>query len=267
MTVDLSFRGRQSAAHRIEDFYTDLHDAMYDLGPLDDAPFPSAREFRQFLAEAYPEGMRGLRCLDAGCGGTAINSRSLMAASAARVLAVDLNKASLELVRASLAGRANGSLSIACASLLDLPFPAAAFDFAVCSGVVHHTPDPERALRELRRVMRPRARVYVSAYCFEGSVMHAVVRIWRAAAHVIPFALMHGLFKRSTVVNNFVLDHMYVPILWIYRAADFSRMLERCGFVVEHTSVSAVDSLHERRIGPWSVTGDGLLRVFMCSAA
>jgi ubiquinone/menaquinone biosynthesis C-methylase UbiE len=267
MTVDLSFRGRQSASRRIEDFYTDLHGAMYDLAPLDDAPFPSAREFRQFLAETYPGGMRGLQCLDAGCGGTAINSRSLIAASAARVLAVDLNKASLALVRTSLAGRARGTLEMACASLLDLPFPAGAFDFAVCSGVVHHTPDPERALQELRRVMKPRARAYVSAYCFEGSVMHGVVRIWRAAAHVIPFALAHGLFKRSTVVNNFVLDHMYVPILWIYRAADFSAMLERSGFVVDRSAVSAVDSLHDRRIGPWSLTGDGLLRVFMCSAA
>ena len=76
---------------------------------------------------------------------------------------------------------------------------------------------------------------------------------------------MHGLFKRSTVVNNFVLDHMYVPILWLYRTADFARMLERSGFGVNETSVSTLDRFHGRRLGTWSVTGDGLVRVFLCS--
>jgi ubiquinone/menaquinone biosynthesis C-methylase UbiE len=264
MTANLSFPEDQRPTRGIEFFYTDLHSAMHALGDLDQAPFPTAREFRQFLTAQFPQGMDGLCCLDAGCGGTAINSRSLVAARAGRVLAVDLNQGSLEMVRRSLGDRANRALSLACGSLLDMPFPAATFDFVACSGVVHHTPDPGRALRELRRIVKPTGRLYISAYCFEDSLMLPVVRLWRAAARIIPFSLMHGVFKRSAVVNNFVLDHMYVPILWVYRRPDFSRLLEQSGFRIEDTFVSSLDRFSGRHIGPWSLTGDGLLRVFIC---
>src|SRR5438094_6871566 len=266
MTVNLSFAEHQRPTRGIEHFYTDLHDAMCERGSFADAPFPSAQEFKRFLARAYPNGMSGLRCLDAGCGGTAINSRTLIDARAGRVLAVDLNHASLQLACQSLPRRGNG-LSIACGSVLHLPFPPASFDFIVCSGVVHHTPDPAQALRELRRVARPDARLYVSAYCFEGSVMLSVVRLWRLAARAVPFSLMHRLFRRSSVINDFVVDHMYVPNLWVYRTADFTILLERCGFVIEETFASVLDRLHGRKPGPWSLTGDGLLRVFLCRPA
>ena len=263
MTVNLSFNGRRRPSPGIEDFYTDLHDAMRARAA--DQLFPTAQEFKQFLAREYPNGMNGLHCLDAGCGGMAINSRSLFAARAKRVLAVDLNHCSLELVRQSLPGPVAG-LSIVCGSVLQLPFDSATFDFVVCSGVVHHTPDPEQALRELRRIARPGARLYVSVYCFDGSVMLAAVKLWRLLAHVVPFPLVQRLFRRSVVVTAFVLDHMYVPLLWVYRTSDFSTLLERSGFVVESTFVSALDRFHGRTIGPWSMTGDGLLRVFVCRA-
>jgi len=177
-----------------------------------------------------------------------------------------LNQASLQLVHESLPEGING-LSIACGSLLQLPFPPATFDFVVCSGVVHHTPDPEQTLRELRRAAKLDARLYVSAYCFEGSLMFSVVKLWRLAARIVPFSFMHRLSRRSTVLNGFVLDHMYVPILWVYRAADFTTLLERTGFVVEDTFVSSLDRFHGRTIGPWSMTGDGLLRIFLCRPA
>jgi SAM-dependent methyltransferase len=267
MTAHLSFPEGHRPTRGIEFFYTDLHSAMHALGDLDEAPFPTAREFRQFLAAEFPDGMNGLRCLDAGCGGTAINSRSLIAAHASRVLAVDLNQGSLQMVQRSLASRSGNALSFACGSLLDMPFASETFDFVVCSGVVHHTPDPARALRELHRIVKPTGQLYVSAYCFDASVMLSIVRLWRLAARVIPFSLMHFLFKRSAIANNFVLDHMYVPILWVYRAADFSRLLERCGLRVDRSFVSGLDRFSGRRIGPWSLTGDGLLRVFVCSPA
>ena len=266
MTVNLSFPEHRRPTRGISHFYTDLHGTMSERGSLMDAPFPSAKEFKQFLMRAYPGGMLGLRCLDAGCGGTAINSRTLVAAGASRVLAVDLNDNSLRRVRQSLPPRPGG-LSLACGSVLQLPCPSASFDFVVCTGVVHHTPDPEQALRELRRVLRPHARLYVSAYCFEDSLMLPVVRLWRLAGRALPFTLMHRLFRRSRFVNDYVLDHMYVPILWIYRPSDFASLLGRCGFLVEETFASAFDRFHGATLGPWSLTGGGLLRTFLCRPA
>src|SRR5205823_10378893 len=116
-------------------------------------------------------------------------------------------------------------------------------------------------------VAKPTARLYVSVYCFEGSVMFSAVKFWRWAAHVVPFRLMHGLSKRSAVLNSFVIDHMYTPILWVYRREDFSALLARSGLVVDDMFVSALDRLHGKRLGPWSMTGDGLLCVFVCRPA
>ena len=93
------------------------------------------------------------------------------------------------------------------------------------------------------------------------------VRLWRLAARVVPFRVMHALFKRSAVVNNFVMDHMYVPVLQVYRERDFVRLLEQAGFGVDRTFVSAFDYLHDWSWGRLSVTGDGLLRVFVCRAS
>lgn len=265
MTVNLSFSDANRPTRGIEHFYTDLHGVMNDRAAAG-APSPSVQEFKRFLSREYPDGMDGLRCLDAGCGGTAFNSRTLAAAGAGPVIAVDLNRGSLQLVRASLENGSAG-FSVACGSVLQLPFPHASFDFVVCSGVVHHTPDPGQALRELRRIMKPDARLYVSAYCFEDSLTLPMVKMWRHAARLIPFSLMHRVFRRSRLVNDYVLDHMYVPILWIYRPADFAALLERSGFVIDETFVSGFDRFHGRRVGPWSMTGGGLLRIFLCKPA
>jgi ubiquinone/menaquinone biosynthesis C-methylase UbiE len=45
-----------------------------------------------------------------------------------------------------------------------LPFPDAAFDMALCIGVLHHLKDPVLALREAHRVLRPGALLYFYVY-------------------------------------------------------------------------------------------------------
>ncbi|WP_394848557.1 class I SAM-dependent methyltransferase [Pendulispora brunnea] len=46
-------------------------------------------------------------------------------------------------------------------SALDLPFPDASFDVVVTNQTVEHLPDPERGLREMVRVLRPRGQLIV----------------------------------------------------------------------------------------------------------
>ncbi len=45
---------------------------------------------------------------------------------------------------------------------LALPFAANTFDGIVCTEVLEHVPEPEQALREIARVLRPGGRVYVT---------------------------------------------------------------------------------------------------------
>ncbi len=56
---------------------------------------------------------------------------------------------------ASLAGHRLPSLPRAAARAESLPFPRASFDVVCCSWVLEHLPEPERALREVARVLAP----------------------------------------------------------------------------------------------------------------
>jgi ubiquinone/menaquinone biosynthesis C-methylase UbiE len=40
-------------------------------------------------------------------------------------------------------------------SILEMPFPDAHFDIVVSSEVIEHTPNPEQAIKEIYRVLKP----------------------------------------------------------------------------------------------------------------
>ena len=65
------------------------------------------------------------------------------------------------------------------------------------------------------------------------------------------------------MVNNFVLDHAYVPILWIYTAEEVRKALARVGFEVVEEFPQAFDFFQRLPLRRWT-TGDGLLRAFVC---
>ena len=85
------------------------------------------------------------------------------ARAGAVVTGVDLTDAAVELVRRrfELEGL-DGDLRVADAE--DLPFPDGSFDRVYSWGVLHHTPDTERAVREAIRVLAPGGCLTVMLY-------------------------------------------------------------------------------------------------------
>jgi SAM-dependent methyltransferase len=87
------------------------------------------------------------RVLEVGCGMGDFAARVASEVGAA-VVATDLSPRMVELTRRrGLDGRV--------ADAQELPFPDRAFDCAVANWMLYHVPDVERALAELRRVLRP----------------------------------------------------------------------------------------------------------------
>jgi ubiquinone/menaquinone biosynthesis C-methylase UbiE len=108
------------------------------------------------------DSFRGKDVLEIGCG---IATDGLeFARNGANYFGVDLTPKSIELARErfGLFG-VHGKFEVANAEER-LPFPDATFDHVYSFGVIHHSPAPERIVREIHRVLRPEGTLTVMLY-------------------------------------------------------------------------------------------------------
>lgn len=122
---------------------------------------------RRLLMPGYPDGARLLiqepifrellrerpfagRCLNAGCGEGLFCPFLESFSAITRIDNIDIS-----LSRAMLARRADPRHHAAQGSLTALPCENAAFDCCLCTEVLEHVPDHEKALAELARVLKP----------------------------------------------------------------------------------------------------------------
>jgi ubiquinone/menaquinone biosynthesis C-methylase UbiE len=121
------------------------------------------RYLRQpFMREAvgfdrYP----GKELLEIGCG---LGTDSLQfARGGALVTGVDLTEQSVELTRRRFEMYGvPGRFQVADAE--NLPFPDGSFDVVYSFGVLHHTPDTRKAIREVHRVLKPGGEIVIMLY-------------------------------------------------------------------------------------------------------
>jgi SAM-dependent methyltransferase len=88
-------------------------------------------------------------CLNAGCGEMLFFDWLNAHTELTRVVHVDLH------TKAEAAVRANGRHHACPGSLTDLPFSDAEFDFCLCTEVLEHIEDDNRAVSELARCLKP----------------------------------------------------------------------------------------------------------------
>jgi ubiquinone/menaquinone biosynthesis C-methylase UbiE len=144
-------------------FYRSIDDHRYKVHPR----LQSAIGF---------ESTRGLRVLEIGCGCGSEAER--FARAAAHYTAVDLTNAAAVITRrrfqlANLEGRfVQGDAE-------NLPFADGSFDFVYSHGVLHHTPDTPRTIREVHRVLSPGGRAVIMLYHRDSFNYHLNLRIVR----------------------------------------------------------------------------------------
>jgi len=100
----------------------------------------------------YPAGARVLEC---GCGTGAQTALLAAASPCAHFLSADVSAASLEQARARVEAAGCRNVSFGMADVFHLPFRGASFDHVFVCFLLEHLADPQRALRRLRRVLRP----------------------------------------------------------------------------------------------------------------
>ena len=117
----------------------------------------SDEAFRQRTG-IHPEELRGKLALDVGCG----MGRFAEVATrwGARVVGIDLS-AACEVAARNLAEREFVAMQ---ADVFELPFAAESFDCIYSIGVLHHTPDCEKAFKNLPKYLKPGGTIAVWLY-------------------------------------------------------------------------------------------------------
>jgi ubiquinone/menaquinone biosynthesis C-methylase UbiE len=116
-------------------------------------------EFVSRVLELAPP--RGL-VLDLGTGPGDIPLLLAERAPELRIVAVDLSEHMLVLARERVkAARLTHQIEIARLDAKATGFPESHFDMVICNSLVHHSPEPEALLREIARVARPGAALFI----------------------------------------------------------------------------------------------------------
>ena len=120
----------------------------------------SKRSEKDFVLKTRltPEDLRGQLVLDVGCG----MGRYADVATrwGARVVGIDLSQA----VEAAASNLGDRDAAILQADAFSLPFAPESFDYIYSLGVLHHTPDCERAVKGLARFLKPEGTLVVWLY-------------------------------------------------------------------------------------------------------
>jgi 2-polyprenyl-3-methyl-5-hydroxy-6-metoxy-1,4-benzoquinol methylase len=154
----------------------------------------SESDFRKRTGFA-PEDLKGKLVLDVGCG----MGRFAEVATrwGARVVGIDLSAAAQVAAR-NLAGREFVALQ---ADVFALPFALESFDYIYSIGVLHHTPDCERAVKALPPYLKPGG--FLAVWLYSGyNRWYRFSDVYRKVTHRMPPRLLHSILSVAVPALN-----------------------------------------------------------------
>lgn len=128
---------------------------------------------RRFFAETqWPGELPGEKILEVGGGSGRFTA--IAAKTGAFVVSLDFSRA-VEANYASNGSRDN--VLIVQADMYRMPFPTGYFDRLYCLGVIQHTPDVERAFKNLPRFLKPGGRIAMDCYVKMRGILPFFLRL------------------------------------------------------------------------------------------
>lgn len=178
----------------------------------------SARRLR------IPDGGRGMRLLDAGCGTGASTAALLEAAPHAEIVAVDASAGMLEQAKAKAWPHTVRFVHTPIEELTD----AGTFDGVLAAYLLRNLADPDAQLRRFRDLLRPGATLAVHEYSVKDSGVAQA--IWNAVCWGIIIPAGRWQTGDSTLYR-----HLWRSVNDFDGAADFQRRLVAAGFTGVHS--------------------------------
>ena len=117
--------------------------------------YVGSRTVDTFLPFLVPHLRPGVDVLDVGCGAGSIALDVAARIAPGRVCGVDLDPTQIDVARHAAARAGRHTTLFDVGSVYELPFEDATFDVVYANAVLQHVRHPERALGEMRRVLRP----------------------------------------------------------------------------------------------------------------
>ncbi|MBW4552811.1 MAG: methyltransferase domain-containing protein [Aphanocapsa sp. GSE-SYN-MK-11-07L] len=105
----------------------------------------------------------GDRILDLGCGTGTLIQTLLQIAPEVQVVGLDPVAEMLNLARQKLPT----AVELKLGSATDLPFANHSFDVLVSTSAFHYIRDPEQAIQEMQRVLKPGGRLVMTDWCYD----------------------------------------------------------------------------------------------------
>ena len=172
---------RESRAGEVEAFYT--RHPFPGYAPGDDGPTLLDRSRRAPFLVALDAAIDArATVVDCGCGTGQLAAFLALAGPRRRVFALDGCRASLACADAFRSRAQIANLQLVRADLFDLPLAERNFSVVLSRGVVHHTPDPARAIAAVARLVAP-----------GGFLVLGFYETWARGLHVLRRALGRAL--------------------------------------------------------------------------
>lgn len=154
------------------------------------------------------EYFKGKLVLDVGCGSG--RWTYAMAMLGATVVAVDLTDSGVAAAHAATAAMDN--VVVLQASLFQLPLSPKSFDFVVCWGVMHHTPDTKSAFAQVATMVKRGGIFYAMVYEKHSPWKFAWTNLLRHLLQRIPerrrYELCRYLMIKNQYLHSFLQHHI-----------------------------------------------------------
>ena len=175
---------------------------------------------------------------DAGCG-MGRNSYFALKYGAKSVLAIDNNSQTINAAKSNLKPFDNVNVEEMSIYNLDL---VTKFDIVMSIGVVHHLDDPDLAIRNLKKILKPGGKLIVWVYSFEGNewIVNYVSPIRKKVTSKLPISLLHFLSYFICIplfmyIKCFSMKNMYLKQISTFsflhiNSIIFDQLLPRIAF-------------------------------------